>query len=119
MSNSDLIIIIGLLSSPGFIWAYGRLFPSKKDQADANFVNVQGEEKASGIWKQLFDQTKADKEELRAEFTKQIQYMKDIHAEDIKKLEQDFTRILSVKDDEIVNLKARVLSLESEVAKYK
>ena len=119
MSNSTLLIVMGLLSSPGFVWAYGRLFPSKKDRADAGFVNVQGEEKASGIWKQLFDQTKADKEELRAEFTKQIQVMKDDHIQEIQELKQEFARITSVKDEEIVNLKARVLSLESEVAKYK
>lgn len=124
-TNTLTVIIVAALSSPSIVLLFNKLVSSRKDSSDIQFVNVQGEEKAVGIWKQLFDQAKLDKEELRAEFTNKINELKQDHLSEITQLKEEFHRITFAKDNRIRELEQRVDAqdtligeLQIELSKY-
>jgi len=95
----------------------------KKSYQETRSIAIGGEISIGKEWENFGLQQKKDKEDLRKEFSEQIESLKLVHATEIKNLKESFegrlTSITDEKNKRITVLEGQVVELQAEVSNYK
>jgi DNA repair exonuclease SbcCD ATPase subunit len=118
-TTSILILITTLINAPALVELIKRYTSRNRSTAETKKDNASTEIMLSDGWKKYAEQQKKDKEDLRKEFTAQINSLKQLHQQEIQDLREHFNDIIKVKNREIMRLQEDMRELEKELEQYK
>lgn len=123
---NHLIEIIGAGAIGVLTTILGILAMKRKTNAETENLEIEGETNIGEAWAKYAAQMKKDKDEIRNEFSGQMQKMQELHTKEIDAIKKEFELRLKEKDVEskkkderITVLEKQVGDLQMEVAKYK